>query len=355
MKARPFLYLYQAILHLFPRSFQQDFGAEMRMVFEDVLEDAAGKGQPVLVRAALREIASLPLAALRLHLAGEKSLPGARFPGWEGPPTRNERLLLLVLFALPILGLYSQPPAFISSQWLVYLICGLAIGVLVAGFVQGFPRWSLPYLGLVLSSASFVLIMQCGADSLSPQALAKLEFLPQNESTRLVAETLWSGLVWLSLFVTVGLFLGLLLLLKRCQLMLRRIRQDWTLVSYILYGGILAGLGLSFYYHFARSIYAVASILCLALGAWLFLRGSQPWQRLLALLAGLTLAVTAATAGQWPLHPLDRWESDLWQEISVRSGLLLVIVEWGWMVVFLLAPVMLYFLPRKRCPSKGLA
>jgi hypothetical protein len=339
--------LYWILLKLFPRGFSSIFGEEMVCVFEAVLEEADRKGRVAILWAVLRELGCLPLEALRLHLSGDKSLPGLRSTGWEGPPTRKEGLLMLGLFALPILGLFYQHAVFFSARRLVYLACGVVLGVVLVGFLKGFPRWSLPYLGLVLATASFVLIMECGADTLSPQVMEKLGFLPQTADARLVIEVLWSGMLWLGLFALTGMVLGLLALLKRCQVLLQRIRQDWTLVSYILYSGVLAALGLSFSRHFAKNIYAVASIACLALGAWLFLRSPRAWQRLLALLGGLTLAVSMAAAGQWPLHPLDTWESAVWLG-SIGSSSLLPVLEWGWIVIFLLAPGVLHLHPRRR-------
>jgi hypothetical protein len=340
-------FFYRTLLKLFPRSFYSVFAEEMQSVFADVLADAAQKGSSTLTWTMLRELGCLPLEALRLHLTGETFLPAKRPAGWEGPPSRKEGLLMVGLFALPILGLFYRHSGLLSGRWPVYLACGLVLGVLLAGFMKGFPRWSLPYLGLVLATASFVLIMESGADQLSRQVVEKLSFLPLTANTRLVIEILWSGMLWLCLFALVGLVLFLFTLLKRCQVMLQRIRQDWTLVSYILYSGVLSALGLSFTRHFAQNSYAVASVVCLACGAWLFLRCPRAWQRLLALLGGLTLAVFAAAAGQWPLHPLGVWEEGMWLS-SVGVNRVLPAVEWGWMVILLIAPVLLHWRPRRR-------
>jgi hypothetical protein len=353
MNVRSLQFFYRVLLGLLPRGFTTVFGEEMQTVFTDVVTEAAGRGLVSLMQAALTELGSLPLEALRLHLTAPKTLSGGRGAGWEGLPTRKESLLVLILFALPLLGLYYQNPAFHSTRWPVYLACGLVLGVLLAGFLSGFPRWSLPYLGQVLSTGCFVVIMEYGADLFSPLVLEKLAFLPKTENTRLIVEALWSGILWLSLFAMIALAIGLLALLKRCQPMLQRIRQDWTLGSYILYSGVAAALGLSFARHLSKNIYAIASILCLALGAWLFLRSPHVWQRLLALLGGLTCAVYVAAAGQWPLHPLDAWESRLWWAVTENSGSLLAAVEWGWMAAILLAPALFHLYPRRSGPHSS--
>lgn len=348
MKVISILFLYRILLRLFPRNFYMDFAEEMQSVFTDIITEASRRGQVALVRTVLRELTWLPVEALRLHLAPHvRSLlvAGARQTGWDGPPTRKEALLVLAAFGLPALGLFYPETGFFSTSWPVYLAIGLALGVLVAGFIKGFPRWSLPYLGLVLSTAGFFLFVESGADQVAPLALTRLGIVVQDESTYLLLETAWSGFIWLSLFCMVGLGLGALLLVKRCRDLLQRVRQDWTLASYILYSGIVAVLGMSFARHLSPDLYAIASILCLGVGAWLFLTSPQAWQRVLALFGGLTLAVSAAAAGQWPLHPLLGWESALRVEAAGSSDNLLVTLEWVWMSVVIMAPVLLRYLP----------
>ena len=348
MKVISILFLYRILLRLFPRNFYVDFAEEMQSVFTDVITEAGKRGKMAQARAMLRELAWLPVEALRLHLVPHvRSLlvAGARQAGWDGPPTRKEALLVLAAFGLPALGLFYHETGFFSTRWPVYLAIGLALGVLVAGFMKGFPRWSLPYLGLVLSTAGFFLFVESGADQVAPLALNRLGIAVQDESTFLLLEAAWSGFLWLSLFCMVGLGLGALVLIKRCRDLLHRVRQDWTLASYILYSGIMAVLGLSFARHLSPDLYAIASILCLGVGAWLFLTSPQAWQRVLALFGGLTLAVSAAAAGQWPLHPLQGWESTLRVETVNGSQNLLVTLEWVWMSVVIIAPVLLRYLP----------
>ncbi len=347
MDAFPIYKFYRILLRIFPRSFYAEFHEEMQAVFSDVLAEAAERGRMAWLAATLNEMLSLPVEALRLHLAAHSiNLPGARSTGWEGPPTRKESWLALVAFTLPVLGLYYRESILQSARLPVYLAAGLVLGVVLAGFLKGFPRWSLPYLGIVLSTACFFLLVECKADELFPLAMKQVGIVPQDESARLVFEALWSGLLWLSLFAVTLLGLSLLALLRRCQVMLQRIRQDWTLASYILYTGILTALGLSFSRHISQEFFAVASLVCLGAGGWLFLRSPRPWQRVLALVGGLTLAVLVAFAGRSPLHPLETWAMVLPLEVESHSKSVLVLLEWAWLAALLVAPVFLRFIPR---------
>lgn len=344
-------YLYRNLLRLFPRNFYAEFAEEMQSVFIEIVAEAGKRGCAAQVLAALRELACLPFEAVRLHLIPRyqnQIAAGERPAGWEGPPTRKEALLVLGVFALPLLGLSYRETGFFSTHFPAYLATGLVLGVVVAGFLKDFPRWSFPYLGLVFATAGFSFIVESGADQLAPQAISRLGIAVQDESTRLLLEAAWSGFLWFSLFSLIALGVGAMALFRRCRVIAQKIRKDWTLASYILYSGVAAIFGLSFARHISQDLYAVASVLCLGFGAWLFLTSSRAWQRALALLGGLTLAATVAAAGQWPLHPLHSWETALRLETSSRTGSTMVTLEWVWMSAVLLAPVLLRYLPWKR-------
>jgi hypothetical protein len=353
------LTLYRMLLRLFPLSFQDEFGDEMQSVFAELISDRAADSQLnsrlSLTGAVLAEIFSLPGAALRQYLATwfvQKPRPA----GWEGPPTRKESLLALAVFALPVLGLFQVGDAQLSDRALAVPIAVLVLSLLVIGTARGFPRWSLPYLGLALSTACIVVIFQLEADRLYDAALSRFGLYPLDGSSRLALQALWAGLMWLGLFVISYLALGLLALLKRFNSLLFRIRQDWTLVSYIFYSGALAAFTLSFTQRHHERLFAVASILCLAAGAWLYLRSPRPWQRSFALLSGITLAVLASAAGQWPLIPVHAWlDRASWPglEGDAPFGISSTILEWSWMAAAILAPALLQSIPRPGKPHSA--
>jgi hypothetical protein len=225
----------------------------------------------------------------------------------------------------------------------------LLLIALLAGMVMGFPRWSLPYLGLALSALSFILVYQQAADLITPSMLSRLGIAPHNQSTALLLQALWAGMMWLSLFAITFLAICLLSLLRRFRPLLDRIRQDWTLASFILYSGTLFTLVLTFDHYRIQGTTTFTSTLCLATGAWLYLRSPRRWQRALALLTGLTLAMWTAIAGQWTTTLIQVWQPQAearW--IDAYRG----IFEWGWMALAILAPAVLKLLPEagKRSP-----
>lgn len=337
--------LYRTLLMLYPRHFRADFSEEMIAVNGAALGEAADRGWLALTKATLRELGSLPREALRQHLRSRSKPAGAEASNWEGPPTRREMFVALGVFVLPAALILLNNTSLSGAIQVILLVLAAAFGMaLLVGLARGFPRWSLPYLGLALSAASFLFVFQWVADLASPAVLARLGPGPWDESTRLVLQGLWAGLMWLSLFVILMVVLGVLALVRRFNDFLRRIYQDWTQVSYILYGGVLMALVLAFDDYRYEEPYAVASSLCLAAGALLYLRSPQRWQRGMALLSGLTLAMWIIALGKWLLVPSQDWEiwfawhppqTERW--FAARRTLL----EWVWMMLFLLAPALI--------------
>ena len=211
----------------------------------------------------------------------------------------------------------------------MFVITAFAIGL-----TQGFPRWSLPYLGLAISLASYIYLFDWITDQAVPPASANLLPWPLDASMGVLVEVYWAGILWLGLFLITLLFVGALSLVRGFQPFVQRIRQDWTLVSFIFYGETALALGLLYNSHGGEQPFAITSLLMLAAGAWLYLRTPLRKRRVLALLCSLTLALWVAGLGQDSLTIGGR-SSDLW-------------LAWIWMAAALLAPAWLrHLLPQK--------
>jgi hypothetical protein len=343
--------LYRIILRLYPVRFRAEFAEEMESVFEEAVSEAAQHGALAAMGRALAELASLPGAAFQLR-------QGSRPPalGWEGPPSAKETLVALGIFVLPAVNLFLDDEPLSSSGLIPLGIAALLVAAFITGLYRGFPRWSLPYLGLALSAINFIFVFQRAADWIVPSMLSHTGLEVADESSLLVVQALWAGMMWLSLFAITFLALCLLALLRRFRPMIARIRQDWTLVSYILYCGALFTLGFAFGGHRSERLYTLASSLCLLTGAWLYLRSARSWQRTLALLAGLSLAMWAAIASQWPVELVQDWGGWLQAQPLAQENWLATrqaILAWMWMVLTLLAPALLKLLPgtEPRAPS----
>jgi len=340
-------HFYRALLYLYPRGFRSEFGAEMLEVFCASLADAARNQRGALPAIYLRELGELPGAALGEHYRRwrRKVQQTADTPGlWARPLSSNELLAAMAIFAVPavMILLNTAPASPLSAA--IPLEIGFVALMFFTGMSRGFPRWALPYLGMALAIISFIFLGQWLANLSAPVFMTQLNLPVQSESARLLLHSLWAGLMWLSLFALVTLVVAVLAIWRRFRQFYWRLRQDWTLVSFVIYGGTLFALVLLFDEYRYEEPYALLSLLCLATGAWHYLRNPHPWQRTLALLSGATLAMWVAAAGIWLIVPAQPWESWFqWhpaeRERWFEAGKALV--EWAWIVVALLAPALL--------------
>ncbi len=338
--------IYQLLLKLYPAPIREEFGEEMLDVFQEAVCEAQGEGNLAVWKVFLTELGSLPKAALQYRFGAIDS-HRKQNTDWETPPNRREALAVLAVFMLPGSAILLNLPV----EWISICLIGLLAGVIVAGLARGFQRWSLPVLGLGLSAFSFMYLFQWVADLVTPGMLANLGILPHDESTRLILHGFWAGLMWFSLFAVTFLVIGLLALVRKFRILLIRIRHDWTIASYILYSGAIFTLLLTFNQYRYEKPFALASSLCLATGAWFYLRSPHQWQRTVSLLFGLTLATAAMAASQWPADSLASWRQVfIWLPTSSERLFEVhrVLLDWGWMVLFLFAPVLIRLIPGRR-------
>lgn len=132
----------------------------------------------------------------------------------------------------------------------------------------------------------------------------------------------------------------------------RRLRDDWTLLSFSLYGASVVAVYIAFedYPHPHKQLYIFAASLILVAGAWVYLRSAHLWQRALALFAGMTLAMAVAATGKAILYanPL-LWPPEA-RGFTWQSEVLCTVFLWGWLVAVVMAPALLELFPRPAKP-----
>jgi hypothetical protein len=238
---------------------------------------------------------------MRLQLG--KHLPGGPMRGWQVGA-------VFLPFLLPIFylnGIFMPPvtpaivgPCLLSALGLPFLI--LLVVVWVTGLRRGFPIWALPALGMVFFMISATL-------QLFVQGMVLITFtLPA------FGRFGWpDGLVqkiWLMLLIQM-VFLEFMVaaivgLLRVAPGFLARVRQEWSLMSFFLYGmAILPVLGNDEF----RGVegYQTASLLILAAGAGLYLVAPRRWQRALALVGPAILSPAVMSLGLYQTFPAQSW------------------------------------------------
>jgi hypothetical protein len=293
------LRLYNTMLRLLPPRFREEFGQEMAETFAQRLAEANRHGRNLLLLW-LDELVALPGVLLQAYAtphAWSRS-DEALEPGPLAQPWR-ELLLSLVVFLLPagmlLFGMsdlnYSSTPGFME----VLLFLGIMLSL---GWIGGFPLWSRPYIGLILAVSAYLYVFQLIASQISPALISNFTAGTWDRSSYLVLRVASNGMLWLMLFCLTLLAVALLAVFNRFQPLLEQLRYDWSMLSYILYGESVFAL-MMLQSQKSEPGYMLASLLCLVAGVWFFLwaspsTGAASGQRLLVLLACLTLAVSVS-------------------------------------------------------------
>ena len=329
--------VYAALLHLYPREFRDEFGGEMEAVFAEGLADAAIGGPPAIAHMLVREMADWPGAILREHWQARRAMEtGTDCTSEFERTTWSGKLGAVVpLMLVPIVSFLGTT----VPDWLGYCLLTFLTLPFIIGLLKGIPRWSLPYLGVFASLASFLLAPNF------PFVLKRITTVTEPWVFRLVIQ---QGFPWVVLLLLTIFFVLTTIVLPPLRPVHVRIRHDWTLLSFGLYGAMVLGQVLTFedYPHVGRGFYEILCSLILAVGAWTYLRSDRGLQRALVLFASITLAMTVATIGKALLITGPEWffpraEND-WHGEAIST-----VIDGVWMViVILIVPALVNLLPR---------
>jgi hypothetical protein len=341
------LRVYSAFLRLYPGSFRAEFAHEMRDAFWLAAKEASNQGILRLGLFFLKEMLSLPASIVHVRTQMRPRRSSGRAHNFDSNLVEQpwkELLVALAVFILPASMVLTNQPA---EEFSTIGPSGAAlflVVMLLVGWLGGFPLWSVPYVGVVLAIAGYLYVFQWVVDLVGPTLISNFSPGPWDRSTYMLLEIVSNGMMWLMLLCLTLLVVALLQLFNRFQSLLARIRHDWTLVSYILYGESIFALVLLLEDHRHDPNYVIASLFCLLAGVWLYLRSQARRERLLALLGCLSLAVGIAVSDTWP-HSSSQGSWLVGPAGSSEIGGLLL--AWISMVAALLLPGLLARLPSR--------
>jgi hypothetical protein len=167
---------------------------------------------------------------------------------------------------------------------------------------------------------------------------------PFDMTSRLLWQFHLPAIFWLFMLVVMALVVAVFALVNPLRPLYQRLRQDWTQVSFILYGAALVMFLVDFDDYQHETPYVLVSMACMAAGAWAYLRSPHPRRRIAALLVGVTLAMLTMAVGKWLIVPMQDWPfwftghppaSERWFE-ALRT-----IPAWVCMTLALAAPPLL--------------
>jgi hypothetical protein len=311
MGAHWILLIYRAGLALFPASYRREFGAELLYAVSMAVEQARSRGRLAVLLLGWRELRDLPGACLREHLSERKEVsmrlqPGAYLP--EGP----FKLWQLVAVFLPFaIGFLAVALSLSAGARFYSLLCGIGVALLVlllmvwiGGIVKAFPTWALPSLGLILLIITYGVYLLSQAFVLMVLRPFWGSFWPEAISLRLLMYAQFN-LVYVAIAACI-----LLLLMALSSRLLKLARQDWSLLSLLVFN-------LAFPYVLVKDEYRglepyqLASLLILAAGVVCFILLPARGSRLLALLAATCLALTVMSAGIYVIFPNQYFADDV--------------------------------------------
>ena len=295
--------LYVWLLRWYPADFRDEFAEEMTAVFTQALTDAQQRGRPALLIWYGREFASL-LAALmqeqwrswcREEAAMNPTNPVNRTLDTDQLERETTLAILVGMLPFVLFGLmyvlkgvtYHAPLAWMGygvygiHGYLGLIVLGLTLIGLGIGWARRFPRWSYAYLGVTVMNSVWL------AD-VSTQGFRLFGYTFGREQ--------WGWRGWLPLLALTAVMLLLTRTLRPLRQLFVGMWQDWTRLSFVLYG-VLTWLILGVSYDnktwYDNTLFLPLNMFLLTLvitgGAFFFMWGRRPWQRVMALQLAIIL------------------------------------------------------------------
>lgn len=154
----------------------------------------------------------------------------------------------------------------------------------------------------------------------------------------------------MELILLVFLLLVISRLVPRFRPFHQRLRDDWTLLSFLLYGAVPFALWITFDGCVNEEPFFVLSLLMLALGGWFYLRNDEPLNRFVSLHIGLALAMLTAAVGKAVLFE-ESWPQ--LYDLTWKNEVIYTLVTWVWLASIMLMPALLNLLPRSENPPQA--
>jgi hypothetical protein len=338
--------IYRLLLRFYPSAFREQFGEEMQIVFASALEEKDGEHP---LRLFWRELRHWPGLVLKAHLRGRRRHTASN----EKPLPRRELLAAMIIFLLPLFSQFGITGISLP-EWTNYIILILFWGSIIfslgLAIAKRLPGWSLPYLGFLLMIGQVLTPIFPGlAAWMYPYFL---ETFGARSHWPIPISILYSGIF--EFFGVLMILLGALILVNLLRLfpytraVWKRIRADWTQLSFMMYGGLVFYIMLTFDEYRYEDLWKFSAWACLALGAWLYLRGKGHLQRILALGGGTTAAFWIVALAKWMLIPLQKWPTGYPiapSEVTRWVSTLDTLVSWLFILGILIAPALTNWLP----------
>ena len=336
------------LLSFFPKTYREEYGEELQIVFHLSLSDALRTGGWEPAKVVLRELVSLPMAILVQHQRERRREHMVKnFGSYFNFAHGSWREFLSALWPFLIFGLFSPLITLLSNLGLVdpgnTLADGIGIAFLavlailfLAGILSGLPRWFFPYIGFLLSIACLF------GFSMYMDKWHALPFQTLYSDFWFVDQIVFQGFLWGGLTLLSILFVVLTALFP----FMRRLKTDWTLLSFLLYGAVPFPLMLTFDdYLYDGGLSSFFAFLIFVAGIWFYLRTDDPRRRFWSLFGGMTLCLLFAAVAKAIIYQYF-WDGI--REFTWWTEMMSTVIMWGWLALSMLIPLAL----QRVAPSK---
>jgi len=359
--------LYTCMLGLYPQQYQAEYGEELQTVFSLVVNEAAQRGRFSVIRLGWRELRDLPGAVIREYWRERKKEMETEtsVPTTFEPAPWHEGLAAIALFLLGALGSLLNCLHLVLPPWLAIGFLLYPVLVFVLGLIKGLRRWRwfLPYAGLVgwvlgwaLTTRGTIMGIDTRAGwigSLLSWTDRLLYGIVRPGDPWIVRAVYGSGRSWFGLLGLAVFAVLIIAVWRPLRPLYVRMRDDWTLLSFGLYGATLVAASVTFEdYPSARWPYTIVMLLILATGALVYLRSARPRQRGLALFVAMALSMAVGAAGKAIIYAGPLWHRP-YRTFTWQTEALSAVFLWGWLGVIVLAPTLLGLLPRPAKPLQA--
>ena len=339
--------VYGLLLNLYPKDFLDEFREELQTVFDLSLREAAREGVLKVVVFIIRELIGLPKAALYEHLRqrrrdGMIQRFGARFDFAPGSTRESLAALTPLLLLMVLLGILSTLYSAFDNlpRWLlkasVYFFIALFFILLVVGLVRRIPRWTMPYMGLLLAFFSLY-------------KFSELMYAYYGRYSWHVNIWLWDELIT-QIYLWSGITLAVFLLVIACAIFpaFQKFRRDWTVLSFLVYGAAPIAILLTFDEYRKAEPSQMSIFFLLAVGMWYYLHTSGKWKRFLILFSSLTISLWIGAVSRAILIPYQTWAYGY--QLNWGHEMTSPIPMWVWLTFTMLLPSVISLLPQVRRP-----
>jgi hypothetical protein len=343
--------VYGLLLSFFPKNYREEYGEELQIVFHLSLSDAFKTGGWEPANVVLQELISLPKAILVQHLRERRKAQMVKnFGSYFNFAHGSWREFLSALWPFLIFGLFSPLITLLSNLGLLEpgstLADGIGIAFLavlailfLAGIFSGLPRWFFPYIGFLLSIACMY-----GFSTYMDKWHA-LPFQTLYSDFWFVDQIVFQGFLWGGLTLISILFVALTALLP----FMRRLKTDWTLLSFLLYGAVPFPLMITFDdYPYDGGLSSFFAFLIFVAGIWFYLRTDDPRRQFWVLFGTMTVSLLFAAGAKAIIY---QYFWDGLRHFTWWTEMMSTIIMWMWLALTMLIPLVLNLLPRSENAS----